>query len=228
MPKYFDYVFLLLTFVIGITIGLYSGTNFSENVRSESESRIAKSVQDTVIAKLQREYDMSKLNEDNSYEKVNANNEYGEIEEKNIASDIITVSSTETKLLPSAEMIIKKNFTRCGHSEVKEMKIPIELVNYTKEDVEEKYSGWTIEEFNEKEIVLEKDFDANCTEHYVLKEKEGEIALYNDLSEDMMNFEKYVDIDFSLLSSEEKNLFLNGIRVYGKDAVSSLIEDYNS
>ena len=125
-------------------------------------------------------------------------------------------------------MVIKKNFSRCNHSEVNRMKIPVELVNYTEDEVEEKYSGWTIEKFSADEIVLSKDIDANCTDHYVIKETDGKVAVYNEIAEDKMNFVEHIDIDLTLLSDVEKDKFADGIRVYGKEGVSSLIEDYNS
>lgn len=227
MPKYFEYVFLLLTFVIGITIGLYSGTNFTKNINEVTESKIARSVQDAVISKIQKEFDLKKIDEEDSLEDFNSEIMHIENRIKD-NENIIEVSVSETKLSTSAEMVIKKNFSRCNHSEVNRMKIPVELVNYTEDEVEEKYSGWTIEKFSADEIVLSKDIDANCTDHYVIKETDGKVAVYNEIAEDKMNFVEHIDIDLTLLSDVEKDKFADGIRVYGKEGVSSLIEDYNS
>ena len=227
MPKYFEYVFLLLTFVIGITIGLYSGTNFTKNINGVTESKIARSVQDAVISKIQKEFDLKKIDEEDSLEDFNSEIMHIENRIKD-NENIIEVSVSETKLSTSAEMVIKKNFSRCNHSEVNRMKIPVELVNYTEDEVEEKYSGWTIEKFSADEIVLSKDIDANCTDHYVIKETDGKVAVYNEIAEDKMNFVEHIDIDLTLLSDVEKDKFADGIRVYGKEGVSSLIEDYNS
>lgn len=227
MPKYFEYVFLLLTFVIGITIGLYSGTNFTKNINEVTESKIARSVQDAVISKIQKEFDLKKIDEEDSLDDFNSEIMHIENRIKD-NENIIEVSVSETKLSTSAEMVIKKNFSRCNHSEVNRMKIPVELVNYTEDEVEEKYSGWTIEKFSADEIVLSKDIDANCTDHYVIKETDGKVAVYNEIAEDKMNFVEHIDIDLTLLSDVEKDKFADGIRVYGKEGVSSLIEDYNS
>ena len=51
---------------------------------------------------------------------------------------------------------------------------------------------------------------------------------FNEIAEDKMNFVEHIDIDLTLLSDAEKEKFVDGIRVYGKEEVSSLIEDYNS
>lgn len=227
MPKYFEYVFLLLTFVIGTTVGLYSGTNFRENLSEVAENRIIRSVQDAVIAKIQEEYTLQKTNEDNSKEKIKAEINVIENTIKN-NENIVTVSASETKLSTTAEMVIKKNFLRCNHSQVNRMKIPIELVNYTEKEVEEKYEGWTIEKFNSDEMILSNDIDANCMDHYVIKEKDGQVAIYNEITEEKMNFVEYADIDLTLLCEEERCKFEEGIRVFGKNEISSLIEDYTS
>lgn len=227
MPKYFEYVFLLLTFVVGITIGLYSGTDFTKNINEIAENRIVRTVQDAVIAKIQEEYNLKKIDTEDSLEDFNAEINYIEDYIKK-DKDIVTVSASITKLSPSAEMVIKKNFSRCSHSEVNRMKIPVELVNYTEEEVMKKYSGWTIEKFSTDEIILSKDIDANCTDHYVIKETNGKVAVYNEIAENKMNFIENIDVDLTLLSDEEKGRFADGIRVYGKEEVSSLVEDYNS
>lgn len=226
MPKYFEYVFLLLTFVIGTTVGLYSATNFVPTNEKISESQIARTVQDAVIAKIQEEYKLTKIDDDELEE---FKKEIEEIKERvDAENSMITVSASETKLASSAEMVIKKIYTLCGHSEINRMKIPMELVNYTEDDVKEKYPGWSIEKFGSDEMVISKEIEANCSNHYVIKESEGKIAVFEEITNDKMNFVENTEIDMSLFSAEDIDKFKKGIKVYGKEEVSSLIEDYTS
>ena len=61
MPKITEYIFLLLTFVVGITIGLYTATDFSGKVAQATENKIVRNVQDIVLEKIQSEYKIEKI-----------------------------------------------------------------------------------------------------------------------------------------------------------------------
>ena len=61
----------------------------------------------------------------------------------------------------------------------------------------------------------------------MLKEKDGDIGVYNELTEDKMNLIEMLSVNVELLSDEDKKNLQEGIRVYGKDNLSNLIEDYS-
>ena len=41
------------------------------------------------------------------------------------------------------------------------------LVNKTQEDLKEKYEDWNIEKFSDTEIILSKEEEGECGEHYI-------------------------------------------------------------
>lgn len=215
MPKITEYIFLLLTFVSGITVGLYTATDFTGNINQTTENQIIRSVQDTVISKLQEEYKLEKIGADS---------------DKKLSNDegTITVSLDETKLSPNAEMTIKKKFTLCGHTKTNKMSIPIEMVNYTEEEVKKKYTGWQIEKFMQNELVLSKDIEAKCENHYVLKIEDEKLKIYNEVTADKLNFVDEIDIELALIPSIEINDLQEGIRVYGEEELNELIANYTS
>lgn len=119
-------------------------------------------------------------------EKQNTNNN-GDFEsnivEENIANDVIlnevSVSSVEEeKVSPNAVLILKKVFEECGHTSKEYAQIPEEFVNLSEEELKEKYDGWELEKFDPNEIILTKQVVGTCDEHYLLKEKDGIIAVY--------------------------------------------------
>ena len=124
----------------------------------------------------------------------------------------------ETKLSPYAKMIIEKKFTKCGHSSVEVQNIPIELVNLTEADIIQKYPEWEIRSFKSDELSLFREIDANCNDHFVLKEKDGYIAIYKEIT----------DIEVSSLPSGDIKSLEDGIYVYGQDALNHLIENFSS
>lgn len=229
MPKITEYIFLLLTFVVGITVGLYSATDFTGKMTSATENKIVKNVQDIVLEKIQSEYKLEKINIASTSGEKNHNQEIEEKQNNLLENtNIITVSIDETKLSPNAEMVIKKNFKLCGHTTVNRMNIPMEMVNYTKAKVEEKYTGWQIEKFTQEEIILSKEIEANCDEHYVLKIEEEKLKIYNQITKDKFNYIDELNIQVGLLPSLELAELEHGVEVYGEEELNNLVENYTS
>ena len=208
MQRGLGYFLLIIVFIVGLSVGLYTGTNSIENRNlSQNNNCNVEPIQDVVIKKVQ-----------------------GKNEEENNSGEekIVEVVRTEEKISPYAKLVIKKKFSKCNHTTVSIVDVPKELVNLPRKDLEEKYSGWEIEKFSSGEVILYREIAANCEDHFVLKEKDGNIAIYNETDEDKMNLIEILSVNLDLLSEEDKNNLQEGIKIYGKDELNSLIEDYTS
>ncbi len=208
MQRGLGYFLLIIVFIVGLSVGLYTGTNSIENRNlSQNNNGNVEPIQDVVIKKVQ-----------------------GKNEEENNSGEenIVEVVRTEEKISPYAKLVIKKKFSKCNHTTVSIVDVPKELVNLPRKDLEEKYSGWEIEKFSSDEVILYREIAANCEDHFVLKEKDGNIAIYNETDEDKMNLIEILSVNLDLLSEEDKNNLQEGIKIYGKDELNSLIEDYTS
>ena len=208
MQKGLGYFLLIIVFIVGVSVGLYTGTNSIENKNiSQNNNGTVEPIQDVVIKKVQER-------------KEEANNSGEE--------NTVEVVRTEEKISPYAKLVIKKKFSKCNHTTVSIVDVPKELVNLPKRDLEEKYSGWEIERFSPSEIILYREIAANCEDHFVLKEKDGNIAIYNEADGDRMNLVEILSVNLDLLSEDDKSNLQEGIKIYGKDELNSLIEDYTS
>lgn len=208
MQRGLGYFLLIIVFIVGLSVGLYTGTNSIENRNlSQNNNDNVEPIQDVVIKKVQ-----------------------GKNEEENNSGEekIVEVVRREEKISPYAKLVIKKKFSKCNHTTVSIVDVPKELVNLPRKDLEEKYSGWEIEKFSSDEVILYREIAANCEDHFVLKEKDGNIAIYNETDEDEMNLIEILSVNLDLLSEEDKNNLQEGIKIYGKDELNSLIEDYTS
>ena len=227
MPKITEYIFLLLTFVVGITVGLYSATDFTGKMTTATENKIVKNVQDIVLEKIQSEYKLEKIDIAN-FSGEKDNNKPSKENKIDLTENIITVSTDEIKLSPNAEMVIRKNFKLCGHTTVNRMNIPMEMVNYTESELEKKYTGWNIEKFTQEEVILSKEIEANCDEHYVLRIEEEKLKIYSQITEDKYNYIDELNIQIELLPSLELAELEHGIEVYGEEELNNLVENYTS
>ena len=91
------------------------------------------------------------------------------------------------------------------------MELPQELVNMTKEEVQEQYPDWEVIGFEQGKITLYKEFDDVCGEHFKLRVEDGKVVVYivnNDGTEtDLINMQ-------------------DGLEIYGKEELNQIIEDF--
>lgn len=138
----------------------------------------------------------------------------------------IETNSQEEKISPNCLLILKKYFEECNHTINEYVDVPQELVNGTEEDLKKEYPYWQIEKYSSNEIILYKEFNSNCGQHFVLKEDEGKITVYkiNENNEEEV-YEK-TEISVEYLSETDKNKIREGIKVNGIEELNQLLEDF--
>lgn len=147
--------------------------------------------------------------------------EYQEIQE-----EMLQANSTEEKISPNCFITMKKTYNKCGHTTSEYIAIPKELVNKTKEDLEEKYAGWTIDKFSDTQIVISKKEEGECGEHYIVKDKDGKVVIYKLLEDGTENEYEVTDISTEYITDTDKINMKNGIKLNGKQELNQLIEDF--
>lgn len=149
-----------------------------------------------------------------------------EIEENIFTNDISVSSIEQEKISPNAVLILKKHYEECDHTIKEYAKIPEEYVNLNQEELAKKQEGWRIEEFSKDEVTLIKDIDSVCNEHYVLREKDGIIAVYQIHGDNTETLKEETGIAVEYLTDIDKLRLEEGIRIYGEEELNSTLEDY--
>lgn len=147
--------------------------------------------------------------------------EYEEIQE-----EMSQASTNQEKISPNCFITFKTNYKKCGHETNQYEKIKDDLVNKTKEELQNVYSGWKIEDFSESNILLSKDEDGYCDEHYLVQDKEGKVTIYKILEDGKKQIFQETEISTEYLSDFDKIQIKEGIRVNGKQNLNQLIEDF--
>lgn len=201
MSKGFGIFFTVTMFALGISIGLYSNMNATSN----NDTQITKldSVQDIVTQTVQEE-------QNTKYDAEEVNNE------------------VEEKVSPYAKITIEKYYSQCGHTTIDIIDVPKELINLTESKLKEKYKGWEMKKFNSREIYLYREIDANCLSHFVIKEKDGYIAVYTVVSDKLTTLKEVTEIELLELREEDQEAIEAGVHIYGQAELQSFIEDFNS
>ena len=146
-------------------------------------------------------------------------------EYQNIQEEVAT-NSQEEKISPNCLLILKKYYDECNHTINEYVDVPQDLVNETEENLKKEYPYWQIEKYSSNEIILYKEFNSNCGQHFVLREDEGKITVYkiNENNEEEI-YEK-TEISVEYLSETDKGKISEGLKVNGIEELNQLLEDF--
>lgn len=141
-------------------------------------------------------------------------------------NQILETNADEIKISPNCLLILKRYYSECEHTINEYLDIPENLVNKTQEDLEEQYQNWEVKKYSSTEIILYKEFNSSCGQHFILRNDDGKIAIYriNEDNEEEMYEKTEISIDY--LTDTDKIQIENGIRVNGMEELKQLIEDF--
>ena len=147
-------------------------------------------------------------------------------ENNEIENDIdeIKVSETETKVSPNAELVIKKYYKECGHTTEEKRNVANDMVNKTQEEIEKLYPDYKVESFFNNKIVLIEE--GQCDEHYIVRDENSNIMIYKILSDGKEEIYQNTGISTEYLPETDKISLRDGIKVFGRENLNSIIEDF--
>ena len=148
--------------------------------------------------------------------------EYEQIEmQKTLAAN-----SEEEKISPNCSLTTRTFFKGCGHVKTEYNNVPEELVNLTKNELQERYKDYEIETFSANEIVLYADKEGECEEHFLVKENNGKVVVYKKDENGEKELFEETNISTDYLPETDKIAIQSGIEIVGKQNLNSFIEDY--
>ena len=141
-------------------------------------------------------------------------------------TNMIETNSSEERISPNAFITFEQTYKECGHTTSEFMEIPQEFVNLTKEELNEKYSDWTVEKFTDTDIILNRKVEGSCNEHYIVRNLNGIVTVFHILDDGTEEKYMVTDIATEYLTDTDKVEMEKGIEVNGKQNLNQLIEDF--
>lgn len=148
------------------------------------------------------------------------NNDDGEL------LNTVKTNTEEEKVSPNCNLILKVYYNKCEHLIEKRQLIEDTVVNMTEQELREKFNEWEIQKFTPTEIVLYKEQNEFCGEHYLLKEKDGYIAIYQTDENENQELIEITEISTEYLAEEDLENIKQGIKVYTKKELNKTLEDF--
>lgn len=101
----------------------------------------------------------------------------------------------DTIVQAGCQIIQKISYTPCGHSIVRRMDIPTELVGKTRSDVEAAYDQYRVTEFMPEEISMATELNLFCAAHVILMPDEsGVLCVFENKYGDALLMKKSLDL----------------------------------
>lgn len=143
-----------------------------------------------------------------------------------IKNETIETNSDKVRISPHAAIILKKHYGKCGHITSQYLEVSENLVNMTENQLQQEYNGWEVSKFSNTEIIIEKSEIGECGEHYIVRNKDGKIVIYEILENGEEVEYELTDISIEYLTDTDKLNMEKGVRINGKQELKQYIEDF--
>ena len=201
MKKVWIIGLIIAIIIIGIILGIFI---YNNNANNNKQSSIVENEINIVSEKVTDE----------------CTEEYQNSEEE------IETDSQEEKISPNCLLTLKKYYEECNHTINEYVDIPQDLVNGIEEDLKKEYPYWQVEKYSSNDIILYKEFNSNCGQHFVLREDNGKITVYKINESNEEEVYENTEISVEYLSETDKIKISEGIRVNGIEELNQLLEDF--
>lgn len=149
------------------------------------------------------------------------------IEEYQQIKYITEVIANEEKLSANAILILKKYYKNCDHTLNEYVELPQELVNMTEKEVEEFYNDeWEVIGFEKGKLILYKEFESACGEHFKLKIQEGKVVVFAVNDDGTESVYEKTNISSEYLTETDVLNMQDGLDIFGKEELNQIIEDF--
>ena len=140
--------------------------------------------------------------------------------------NLISANSSEEKTSPNCVVVLKIYYEECGHIIEKKETIKDADVNLTEKELQERFPDWEIQKFTSSEIVLYKEVNDFCNEHYMVKEQDGYVVIFSIDKNNNKTFLEKTNISILYLEDEDLNKLKSGIYVESKKELNKILEDF--
>lgn len=141
-------------------------------------------------------------------------------------TDVLQTNSEETKVSPNCEIVLKIYYSKCGHIIEKKQVVKETEVNLTEKEIKERFPECEVQKFTSSQIVLYKEVNGFCGEHYILKEQNGYIAVFKVNEDNTQTLIQVTNISTNYLTKQDLEKIKEGILIYSKKDLNKALEDF--
>jgi hypothetical protein len=137
-------------------------------------------------------------------------------------------------IMPSTIMSYNYHSIDTGRTQTTSELAPYFMIGMDESQLKDYFKDWSIKEFNNKNIVMQKDVDENeINNGYLIGVKDGYVAIFylnennfDDLTNLTLKEMTLTPIDS--LTIEDRERIYHGVKIFGDETLSKIIQDYES
>ena len=147
--------------------------------------------------------------------------------------DDMEILKEEEKISPNTYIEKRTYYNKCNHDATTVEQANEEIINMSEKQfrkyIEDNYPNIRILSFSIKKIILREDRNHLCTNHYIIGESEGYIAIFkiNENGEKILS-KIFKDYPLSLLKEVDQDKLREGIVVDSEEELSDVLENFIS
>lgn len=151
-----------------------------------------------------------------------------EKDSEDIKDDTAMDYISEPKITPDTRLIFKTTYLRCGHTVIDRKTVKESLVGLNRKELLKLYPDWSVEKFENEEVILCIHKESACPGHYVLRAEEDCVAIYEIVEGGQEVFIETTDIPLSILRLGDQHRIRQGLLLDNIDEVNRYLEDLGS
>lgn len=139
----------------------------------------------------------------------------------------IEAVSEEEKVGPNTEFAIKQYYDECNHFNFEYEELPKELINLTRQEVDDYYNDeYEVETFENNCLVISKEINGLCDNHFFMKLGNEHIEIYKLNTDGSFALYKETEISREYLAREDIAVLEKGMYIYGEGKINAILEDF--
>lgn len=143
-------------------------------------------------------------------------------------NDYVQNALTQDTISQDAVLSMKTHYKQCGHTINENIKVPQDIAALTEKQFKIAYKDWNIEKFSSDEIIISRVLQEKCPEHYIVKERNGKVAVYYQRPINGISLKELTNILVVNLSRVDQIKLKEGIIINSNEKLAELLEDFGS
>ncbi|NLJ41216.1 MAG: hypothetical protein GX352_06380 [Clostridiales bacterium] len=132
-------------------------------------------------------------------------------------------------ITPDTRLIFEKEYLRCGDSRVEERRAEPYEIGLSRQEMTLRFPEWYIKEYSMEKVVLVKEIDDYCSNHFILKERDGRVVVYMPSEyEDEYRSITETGIIIGVLPSDMQEDIHKGLVLDSLEDIETFIENFDS
>ena len=144
-------------------------------------------------------------------------------------SENIETINTQRKVGVNTKIKIITHYALCGHEIITNVDVTKDMMNLSYDELKNRYRGYEFINLDDDNIILKRNINDYCNEHFLVKIEDEKICIYVIHSDNTQEFISLLDIPIDTLRQNDRYMLkTTGITIFGKESLYKFLEDFDS